>query len=148
MNFFKKVFLYSLVVLIFFCVVMQLIGCYSTTNTKNNKYDVSIKVRSDDGEEWIFTPDIEEINITREYDGKEHKYYVSAYQLVNHPDFGEQWITATNEGGNKFQINIIYNQRYEVNKVCEKGEYLIHCTADATSDLWNFRSVNLKITVR
>lgn len=36
-------------------------------------------------EKRIFTPDIQEMHTTREYDGQEHRFYVKEYQLADHP---------------------------------------------------------------
>lgn len=63
-------------------------GCKAEDEDK--KYDVTIKIASDDGGEWIFTPDIQEMHTTREYDGQEHRFYVKEYQLADHP----RWVMS------------------------------------------------------
>ena len=124
-------------------------GCKAEDEDK--KYDVTIKIASDDGGEWIFTPDIQEMHTTREYDGQEHRFYVKEYQLADHPRWGDEWFAPASGGANVFSCNILYTnlegKQSEVRRLKDLGEYNLHFSARATSDLWNFRSVDLKITV-
>ena len=65
----KKLFAIFIAFVTLFCVT----GC-GLFNKDNKKYDVTIKVTSDHGGEWIFTPDIKELNIKIPYDGLEARY--------------------------------------------------------------------------
>lgn len=124
-------------------------GCKA--EDKDKKYDVTIKIASDDGDEWIFTPDIQEMHTTREYDGQEHRFYVKEYQLADHPRWGDEWFAPASGGANIFLADFLYTDlegnQSEPKLLKDKGEYVFCCSADATSDLWNFRSIYLYITV-
>ena len=124
-------------------------GCKA--EDKDKKYDVTIKIASDDGGEWIFTPDIREMHTTREYDGQEHRFYVKEYQLADHPRWGDKWFAPVDEGANIFSADFLYTdlegKQSTLRRLKDRGEYVFCCSADATSDLWNFRSIYLYITV-
>lgn len=133
--------------------VSVFVGC------TNKKYDVTMKVVCreliDDSyyggvvEEWIFTPDIEEMHTEREYDGKEYVYSVYQYNLPDHPRWSRKWLSPSGKNGFVSSLGKV-NQRYDEKdpqSVCERGEYVYHCTADRTSDLWNYRTIRLYITV-
>ena len=124
-------------------------GCKAEDEDK--KYDVTIKIASDDGGEWIFTPDIQEMHTTREYDGQEHRFYVKEYQLADHPRWGDKWFAPVDEGANIFSADFLYTdlegKQSTLRRLKDRGKYVFCCSADATSDLWNFRSIRLYITV-
>ncbi len=124
-------------------------GCKAEDEDK--KYDVTIKIASDDGGEWIFTPDIQEMHTTREYDGQEHRFYVKEYQLADHPRWGDKWFAPVDEGANIFSADFLYTdlegKQSTLRRLKDRGKYVFCCSADATSDLWNFRSIYLYITV-
>ncbi len=88
---------------IVFCALLCFNGC-----TDDKKYDVTIKVKNNLGQEWIFTPDISELSCELEYTGEEMTFGVSHYQLPDHPDFGDQWQTATGYGADVFFKNTLY----------------------------------------
>lgn len=78
-------------------------GCTTEKdNKKYDKYDVTIKITSNHGGEWIFTPDIKELHIEIPYDGLERYFYVESYQLKDHPRWGDEWLTPSREGDNVF----------------------------------------------
>lgn len=124
-------------------------GCKAEDEDK--KYDVTIKIASDDGDEWIFTPDIQEMHTTREYDGQEHRFYVKEYQLADHPRWSDEWFAPASGGANIFQADFLYTdlegKQSTLRRLKDRGKYVFCCSADATSDLWNFRSIYLYITV-
>ena len=140
-------------------VVLSLCGC----DDKDKKYDVTMKIRCKtkneygsvitEEEEWIFTPDVSELHTEREYDGLEHTYYLDTFNLPDHPRWSDTWFTPQGEGANVFggtrdylYYDIEGNQSV-VKSVHERGEYIFHPYAASTSDLWNFRSVYLYITI-
>jgi len=152
MKLLKKVLATGIVSMLMFCMAAGFVGCNSE-EAKNKKYDVSIRIESDDGDYWIFTPDIKELSAEREYDGKEHRFYVAAYQLVGHPRWGTEWFAPSGTGANVFSWRFLYtdlNGKQSVfeDTLKERGEYIYTCEARATSDLWNFRYINLHITVK
>lgn len=124
-------------------------GCKAEDEDK--KYDVTIKIASDDGDEWIFTPDVQEMYTTKNYDGQEHRFYVKEYQLADHPRWGDEWFAPVDEGANIFSADFLYTDlegtQSVLRRLKERGEYIYTCIANATSDLWNFRYINLYITV-
>ncbi|MCM1533941.1 MAG: hypothetical protein NC099_04740 [Corallococcus sp.] len=91
---------FSLVLILFVlvssCLVMA--GC---PHEKEEKYDIVLKIscrqvineykRGPDLDEWIFTPDVSEYHIQRKYDGNQYVYYVSAYNLPDHPRDYDRW---------------------------------------------------------
>ena len=150
MKFFKKI--TSIVLSMFFLIgTMGILSACQSEDDEEKLYDVTIVIGSDDGGEWVFPPDVTELHITREYDGQEHRYFVSSYNLADHPRWGNEWFTPSGEGANVFDKNILFwnleGIQSEVRVIKEKGKYNIHVTASATSDLWNFRSMDLQIDV-
>lgn len=89
MKLLRKVLATGIASVLMCCMAAGFVGCKSE-EVKNKKYDVLIRIESDDGDYWIFTPDIKELSAEREYDGKEHRFYVAAYQLVGHPRWGNE----------------------------------------------------------
>lgn len=152
MKFFKKV--TSIVLSMFFLVGAM--GIFSACRSEGDEsdeeklYDVTIVIGSDDGE-WVFPPNVTELHTTREYDGQEHRYGVRAYRLADHPRWGDMWFTPSGEGANVFSWDILYTDlegnQSVLRTVKDRGEYIFTCEARATSDLWNFRYINLYITV-
>ena len=128
---------------------------------EGKKYDVTMKIccktKYEDGrtrkdpDEWIFTPEISEMRVEREYDGLEHTYYLDSYSLPDHPRFSGEWYSPTGEGPNVFDVSLgKVNQRYDEEDpkyVKERGEYYCYVRAESTSDIWNARTVRLYVTV-
>jgi len=147
MNHIKKSLIISIIFII--CINAFFAGCALS----NKKYDVAIRVTSDDGDVVTFTTDKNEIHIERVYDGLEHFYFVSAYQLPRHPKWGNKWFEAEHSGANTFMSILTYigedGRRVEVvnRKIKERGEYCYDFYADSSSDIWNYRSVYLIIKV-
>lgn len=139
------IFIATVLVNLFFCV-----GCAEAAE-EDKKYDVAIKVANNYGQEWIFTPDIDELHYEFEYTGEEMTFGVESYNLPDHPEWGDQWIRASGEGANVFDLRLAYADlegNTGVDFVLEKGLYCLSVQASSTSDLWNFRSVDLYITVK
>ncbi len=124
--------------------------CYKSGTEKDKNHKVSIKIESDDGEYWIFSPEVKEIHIERTYDGQEHHLFVAGYQ------FGEvaknNWLAPPTEKENFFQESFFYtdSEGHQRESQClkEKGEYVFCCSTDSMSDLGDFKSVRLYITVK
>ena len=141
-----------LAIFIAFVTLFCVTGCglFNKDNEKDKKYDVTIKVTSDQGGEWIFTPDIKELHIKIPYDGLERRFYVSQYQLKDHPEWRNIWFAPN--GNNRFYGNVIYcppGGKFQEtdNLVKEKGEYGYTLRTGRASDLWNFRSIYFQITI-
>ena len=143
----------GLVVLLIFSMGWAFVGCESSASDKDGKYDVTIRVACDDGEKWVFTPDVDEIKIERDYDGQEHKYYIDAYQLSERPGWEDKWISPDVEGANVFNFDMLFTdingkQNGKLRTVKEQGEYAIIVEANSTSTLWKYRSIILYVTVK
>ena len=143
------------IIMLMFSVTIVFVGCNNENKNqdKNKKYNVSIWVASDDGEKFIFTPDVKELRVEREYDGKEHRYYVAAFQLPEHPHWSEKWIKPNREGANVFSFDMLYTdtngkQDGKLRRVKERGEYAIIINASGTSTLWKYRHITLYVTVK
>mgnify|MGYP001043266246 CR=1 FL=1 len=55
------------------CILVGAMGVFSACKPEDEEdkfYDFTIKIASDDGEEWVFSPDVTELHTTRECDGK------------------------------------------------------------------------------
>ena len=130
------------------------VGCKDgQESSENQKYDVTIKVKNTLGEEWIFTPEIEEMEYEMEYTGEDVDFYVESYQLRDHPDWGDLWLTPSRiDYPNTLKVYpFLYTDpegnQSETNYVNERGKYVFSCDANSSSTLWNYRYINLYITV-
>lgn len=144
----KKILLCGISCILIFCLGLCLAGC----KNKDKKYDVTIKVKNNYGEEWIFTPDIQELYYEFEYTGKDMTFYIDSYNLPDHPEWGDEWFGLTGEGPNVFKKTMSYCPLGGINKsykgsVKEIGEYHICYEALESSNLWNYRSVHFYIKV-
>lgn len=145
----KKYLLCGLSCVLVFCIGLCFAGC---GNKEEKKYDVTIKVKNNFGNEWIFTPDINELTYEFEYTGEEMYFGVDSYNLPDHPDWGDKWFGLTGEGPNVFSSVRQYCPPGGVyasfdGPVKEIGLYHMCFMADSTSNLWNFRSVHFYINV-
>ncbi len=134
---------------IIFCSLMCLslfVGC------ANRKYDVTMKIRNNLGDEWVFTPDIERLSCEYEYTGEEMTFYLASYNLAKHPRWGREWFAPSGDGANVFTDGYLFTApdgtQSHPKFVLEKGKYVYSCTARGTSDLWNFRVIYLTIIVK
>ncbi len=150
----KRLFSVGLTLIVMLCMSISLIGCKNNNDDDvNKKYDVTIRIACEDGGVWTFPPDVEEMHIEREDDGKEHRYYIQSYQLAEHPRWGNEWLAPKGEGANVFGFHLLYTdlngkQSTELTQIKEKGDYIITVNASSTSDLWVFREIYLYITVK
>lgn len=126
-----------------------LVGC---NIKKAKKYDVTMKVVCSTGEEWIFTPDVEELHWEFEYDGIERTFFVDKYNLAKHPRWGEQWFEPSYNGHNVFHsyLGKVGQMYYEEDPLAlyERGEYYYVAETDDTSVLFKFRSIILYVTIK
>jgi hypothetical protein len=132
-----------------FCFCVGFASC--DKNNESKKYDVSIKIKNNFNSQWIFTPDVSELTYEFEYTGEKMYFYLDSYNLPKHPRWSEKWFAPDFEGANVFSTYYHKEgQRYneeDPTYICDKGEYAFCVIAGATSDLWNFRSVYLRIKV-
>ena len=134
---------------ILFCFLL----CFSVfVGCANKTYDVTMKIRNNLGDVWVFTPDIERLSCEYEYTGEEMSFHLVSYNLAKHPRWGSRWFAPSSDGANMFTSGYLYTApdgtQSEPRYVLEKGEYVYRCTASSTSDLWNFRTVYLTIIVK
>ena len=149
----KKIFSVILCVIAALCLCLGIAACGGQQNEQNGqtKYDVAIRVACSDGEVYEFPVGTDEKHITIPYDGVERTYWVKEYNLPDHPRYSDDWFSPSGEGANVFESSLGYvDQMYYEDppeNVCEVGEYFYCVHADATSDIWNFRSIYLFVTV-
>ena len=148
----KKILCLLTVLSVAFCSCFLFTGCKKESD-ENKKYDVSIKVKNNFDSEWIFEPGVDELYYTFEYTGKEMRFWVDSYNLPKHPRWSNEWFTPDSSGANVFHKSMLYTAPGEKRQVWrgpvkERGEYIILCEADSTSDLWYFRAVYLYVTIK
>ena len=148
----KKILCLLTVLSVAFCSCFLFTGCKKESD-ENKKYDVSIKVKNNFDSEWIFEPGVNELTYTFDYTGKEMRFWVDSYNLPKHPRWSNEWFTPDSSGANVFHKSMLYTAPGEKRQVWrgpvkERGEYIILCEADSTSDLWYFRAVYLYVTVK
>lgn len=114
------------------------------------KYDVAIKVANNFGQEWVFTPDIDEQHYEFEYTGEEMTFGVDAYYVYGDPHLGDRWLDCAGASVNWFFGSYWYKspegEYGDTRIIMEKGEYSIQYMTQNSS--WNNRSVILYITVK
>ena len=143
---------FVLVAILAFCVAnCVLLSACSEQHEEQTKYDVAIRVACSDGSTYTFPVGEDEKLVTIPYDGIERTYWVDSYNLPDHPRWSDKWFSPSGEGANVFDTSLGYvDQMYYEDppeNVCEVGEYFYCVHADATSDIWNFRTIYLYIIV-
>lgn len=145
----KKVTVMLLNLLIVLSAIMGIAAC-GEKDDKPEKYDVAIKVANNYGQEWIFTPDIDELYYEFEYTGEEMTFGVDAYYVYGAPQAGDRWLNCAGASVNYFFGNYWYKSpegEYSDTRIIkEKGEYSIKYRTRNSS--WNNRSVILYISVK
>lgn len=125
-----------------------LVGCSGAG--QNGKYDVAIKVANNYGQEWVFTPDIDELYYEFEYTGEEMTFGVDEYYVYGDPQVGDRWLDCAGASINYFSGSYWYKspegEYGDTRIIMEKGEYSIQYMTQNSS--WNNRSVILYITVK
>ena len=148
----KKILCLLTVLSVAFCSCFLFTGCKKESD-ENKKYDVSIKVKNNFDSEWIFEPGVDELYYTFDYTGEEMRFWIDSWNLPKHPRWSNEWFTPDSSGANVFHKSMLYTAPGEKRQVWrgpvkERGEYIILCEADSTSDLWYFRAVYLYVTVK
>ena len=157
----KKLLAMSFGFLLILCTGLCSAGCGEDSG-KPKKYDATVKIycKADGGRagfgdgsdyctEWVFSPDVNEMHIEQEYDGREYRFYVYSYQLEKHPEWSKFWLNP--DGHNGFYTSLHYvNQRYDQPSpevICERGEYYYTFQTDTVSQFIEFRTIYLYVTV-
>ena len=131
-------------------ILTSLFACVGCAE-EDKKYDVAIKVANNYGQEWVFTPDIDELYYEFEYTGEEMTFGVDAYYVYGDPQVGDRWLDCAGVAINYFHSRLGYRSLEgttpHVDSVVEKGDYCYTVHADGNSS-WNYRTVRLYITVK
>ena len=130
--------------------VMIFAGCGGKT-----KYEVSIKVVNTLGDEFIFTPDVDEISRTFKYTGEDVWYYVDSYQMPDHPKYGDIWLEPMQQGYDYISMYGLYTASdgsttsltVENRFTKERGEYVFNVYIPDSSVSWYGRNIFLYITI-
>ena len=144
----KKIIGVLIAFVLLFTALIACVGC--AEEEKDKKYDVAIKVANNYGQEWIFTPDVDELHYEFEYTGEEMTFGVDEYYVYGDPQVGDRWLDCAGASVNWFKATYWYkNLEGETSSpriIKDKGEYSIHYMTNQAS--WNYRSVRLYITVK
>lgn len=145
---FRRVFaMLATFVLVAFCAVFS--ACAG-----DRKYEVSIKVVNTLGDEFIFTPEVDEISRTFEYTGEDVWYYVDSYNMPDHPKYGDIWLEPMQQGYDYISMHGIYTapdgSTTDITaRRCTnaKGRYGFNIYIADSSVSWYGRVMNLYITI-
>ena len=131
------------------CLCMGIAACGGET-----KYEVSIKVVNTLGDEFIFTPDVDELSATYEYTGEDVGYYVDCYQMPDHPKYGDIWLEPMQQGYDYISMYGVYTASdgsttdITANRVTNKiGRYAFNVYIGQDSESWYGRNMCLYITI-
>ena len=131
------------------CLCMGIAACGGKT-----KYEVSIKVVNTLGDEFIFTPDVDELSATYEYTGEDVGYYVDCYQMPEHPKYGDIWLEPMQQGYDYISMYGVYTAPdgsttdITANRVTNKiGRYAFNVYIGQDSESWYGRNMCLYITI-
>lgn len=145
--------IFTLFAALFLCVTLcvSFAGCGGET-----KYDVSIKVVNTLGDEFIFTPDVDELSATYEYTGEDVWYYVDSYQMPDHPEYGDIWLEPMQQGYDYISMHGVYEapdgSTTDITAPTfrctnARGEYGFNIYIADSSVSWYGRVMNLYITI-
>ena len=133
------------------CLCMGIVACGGKT-----KYEVSIKVVNTLGDEFIFTPDVDEISRTFKYTGEDVWYYVDSYQMPDHPKYGDIWLEPMQQGYDYISMYGLYTaadgSTTEITAPAirctnAKGRYAFNVYIPDSSVSWYGRNMCLYITI-
>ena len=133
------------------CLCMGIAACGGKT-----KYEVSIKVVNTLGDEFIFTPDVDELSATYEYTGEDVGYYVDCYQMPEHPKYGDIWLEPMQQGYDYISMHGVYEapdgSTVDITAPAlrctnARGEYGFNIYIADSSASWYGRVMNLYITI-
>ena len=128
------------------------LACFAACGEEGEKkYDVAIKVANNFGQEWVFTPDVDEQHYEFEYTGEEMTFGVDAYYVYGDPHLGDRWLDCAGAsinyfGGGSPLFTSPTGEQYSTEIIKEKGEYVIPFRTRNTE--WNYRRMNLSVTVK
>ena len=144
----KKIIGVLIALVLLFTALIACVGC--AEERKDKKYDVAIKVANNYGQEWIFTPGVDELHYEFEYTGEEMTVGVDEYYVYGDPQVGDRWLDCAGASINYFSGSYWYKspegEYGDTRIIMEKGEYSIQYMTQNSS--WNNRSVILYITVK
>ena len=145
----KKIMLFLLVSMVSLSLCLSITACVD-----DGKYDISIKVVNTQGDEFIFTPDVDEISATYQYTGEDVWYYVDAYNMPDHPKYGDIWLEPMQQGYDYISMHGVYEapdgSTTDITaRRCTnaKGEYGFNIYIADSSVSWHGRVMNLYITI-
>lgn len=145
----RKFLLVILATIATLCLCFAFAACGGET-----KYDVSIKVVNTLGDEFIFTPDVNEISATYEYTGEDVGYYVESYNMPDHPKYGDIWLEPLQQGYDYISMHGVYTAPdgsttdITANRVTNKiGRYAFNVYIGNDSESWYGRNMCLYITI-
>ena len=147
----KTIFCVFLAILCTLAAFAALAGCKG-----DGKYDVSIKVVNTNGNEFIFTPDVDEISRTFNYTGEDVWYYVESYQMPDHPKYGDIWLDPPQQGYDYISMHGVYEapdgSTVDITAPAlrctnARGEYGFNIYIADSSVSWHGRVMNLYITI-
>ena len=146
----KKIFSVILCAIAALCLCFAFAACGGET-----KYDVSIKVVNTLGDEFIFTPDVDEISATYQYTGEDVWYYVDAYNMPDHPKYGDIWLEPMQQGYDYIYMFGLYTApdgsttslTAENRCTKDRGEYVFNVYISDASVSWYRRNIYLYVTI-
>ena len=120
--------------------------CFSCVGRR----DVSIRVSDNYGNQWFFPPDVDELSFEMEYTGEKRTFGVSGWKIERHHKYGRYWFAPSGSreyafNGSSFYINED-GEYIAIRYVKDRGTYNFGWSIGKT-DLWNYRSIRLKIKV-
>ena len=145
----KKIMLFLLVSMVSLSLCLSIAACVD-----DGKYDISIKVVNTQGDEFIFTPDVDEISATYQYTGEDVWYYVDAYNMPDHPKYGDIWLEPMQQGYDYISMFGLYTapdgSTTDITaRRCtnSRGEYAFNVYIPDSSVSWHRRNLCLYITI-
>ena len=147
----KKNMLLLLVSMVTLTLCLSVVACGGKT-----KYEVSIKVVNTLGDEFIFTPDVDEISRTFKYTGEDVWYYVDSYQMPDHPKYGDIWLEPMQQGYDYISMHGVYEApdgsttditAPAIRCTNAKGRYAFNVYIPDSSVSWYGRNMCLYITI-
>lgn len=156
----KKAFATLMLLVVLCCVCVFAAGCpkekYYNATIKVGKFLVNeqgmVENRNNPLEEWIFTPDIEEMTTEWEYDGKRYFFMVVAYQMADYPNFEDKWLIVPTYFSS--DTSLWSEDRKSTLKIrggiSEKGYYTFSVEPAYSPEITQFkyRHVILEITIK
>ena len=146
----KKIMLLLLVSMVSLYICLSITACVD-----DGKYDISIKVVNTQGDEFIFTPDVDEISATYQYTGEDVWYYVDAYNMPDHPKYGDIWLEPMQQGYDYIYMFGLYTApdgsttslTAENRCTKDRGEYVFNVYIPDSSVSWYRRNIYLYIII-